>query len=53
MPLGNFAAADDSQWQALAATLGESSRVPETNLLHALSAQCQTALGQTSTASAG
>ncbi len=44
MPISSLAAADDTQWQALAATLGESSRVGEGDLVHALQAQCTSAL---------
>lgn len=35
-----LAASSDGQWQALEATLSESSRVPESELVTALSAQC-------------
>jgi hypothetical protein len=35
-----IAAAESSDYQALAATLSESSRVPESDLVQALSAQC-------------
>jgi hypothetical protein len=47
MPISALAAADDTQWQALAATLGESSRVDEGDLIHALQAQCATATSPT------
>lgn len=35
-----LAGSSDGQWQALEATLSESSRVPESDLVTALSAQC-------------
>lgn len=44
MPLAALAASDSSEWQALAATLGESSRVPESTLVPSLTAQCGAAL---------
>ncbi len=40
MPLAAVAAGEDTTWQALEATLSESSRVPLRYLLPALSAQC-------------
>ena len=40
VPYAAEAAGDDTSWQALEATLGESSRVPVRYLLPALSAQC-------------
>ena len=40
LPLAAIAAGEDTEWQALDATLSETSRVPERNLVHALSAQC-------------
>lgn len=40
VPFAAEAAGDDTSWQALEATLGESSRVPVRYLLPALSAQC-------------
>lgn len=39
-----LAAGTDGQWQALEATLSESSRVPESDLVTALSAQCAATL---------
>jgi hypothetical protein len=39
-PIAAVAAGQDSQWQALMATLAESSRLPESDLTHALQAQC-------------
>lgn len=39
-----LAASNDGQWQALEATLSESSRVPESYLVTALSAQCAQSL---------
>ncbi len=44
LPLASLAASEDGQWQALQTTLSESSRVDESRLVHALSAQCHTAL---------
>ncbi|MHB1890642.1 MAG: hypothetical protein ACYCUF_07145 [Acidimicrobiales bacterium] len=38
-----IAAGEAPQWSALGATLSESNRVPEGNLLHALRAQCRVA----------
>ncbi|HUZ20820.1 MAG TPA: hypothetical protein VMU75_09670 [Acidimicrobiales bacterium] len=40
LPSAALAGASDGQWQALMATLSESSRVPEADLVTALSAQC-------------
>ncbi|HVC24287.1 MAG TPA: hypothetical protein VND23_00890 [Acidimicrobiales bacterium] len=40
LPLAALAASSDGQWQALEATLSESSRVPESELVSALVAQC-------------
>lgn len=40
VPLAAEAAGDDTTWQPLEATLGESSRVPMSYLAPALSAQC-------------
>lgn len=40
VPLAAVAAGEDTTWQALEATLSESSRVPVRYLLPALSAQC-------------
>ena len=40
LPLAATAAAEDTTWQALDATLSESNRVPLEYLLPALSAQC-------------
>ena len=40
LPLAALAAGEDTSWQALEATLSESSRVPLSNLVTALSAQC-------------
>jgi hypothetical protein len=40
VPLAAVAAGEDTTWQALEATLSESSRVPLRYLLPALSAQC-------------
>lgn len=40
LPIAAVAAGEDSTWQALEATLSETNRVPEGNLLQALSAQC-------------
>jgi hypothetical protein len=40
LPIAAVAAGEDSSWQALEATLSETNRVPEGNLLQALSAQC-------------
>ncbi|NNN22768.1 MAG: hypothetical protein HKL80_12295 [Acidimicrobiales bacterium] len=42
-PLASIAAGEDTQWQALQATLSESSRVPEKNLIYSLTQQCQSA----------
>lgn len=42
-PLASIAAGEDTQWQALQATLSESSRVPEKNLIYSLTQQCQAA----------
>jgi hypothetical protein len=43
LPLASLAASDSGEWQALRATLAESSRVREANLVTALHAQCQDA----------
>ena len=43
-PLAAEAASDSAQWQALMATLSESGRVPESRLVHALTAQCASAV---------
>ena len=40
LPQAGLAASSDTDWQALAATLSESSRVAEGNLVTALTAQC-------------
>jgi hypothetical protein len=40
LPLAAVAAGKDTQYQALDATLSEATRVPESNLVYALSAQC-------------
>ncbi len=40
LPLASIAAGEDPQYQALQATLSESSRVPEGDLIHALKLQC-------------
>ncbi len=40
LPLAALAAGEDTSWQALEATLSESSRVPLSNLVTALSDQC-------------
>lgn len=40
LPIAASAAGENSQWQALMTTLSESTRVPESDLVHALSAQC-------------
>lgn len=45
LPIAASAAGDDSQWQALMTTLSESTRVPESDLVHALAAQCAVADG--------
>ncbi len=42
-PIAADATTDSTQWQALMATLSESSRVPEAHLIHALTAQCNSA----------
>jgi len=39
-PLATEAAGEAPQWQALMATLAENTRLPESDLVHALSAQC-------------
>ena len=41
LPIAASAAGDSSQWQALMTTLGESTRLPESELANALQAQCQ------------
>lgn len=41
LPLAARASNADGQWQPLEATLSESNRVPEANLVMALNAQCQ------------
>jgi hypothetical protein len=43
LPEAAIAAGEASQWQALMTTLAESSRVPESDLLPALEAQCAAA----------
>ncbi len=40
MPTSAIAAGEDPSWQALSATLSESSRVPESYIIHALSREC-------------
>ena len=40
LPLAAVAAGEDTTWQALGATLSETNRVPLTDLVHALRAQC-------------
>jgi hypothetical protein len=40
LPLAAQAAGSDGNWQPLMATLSESNRVPEVNLVHALTQQC-------------
>ncbi|MDA8291490.1 MAG: hypothetical protein M0Z33_07425 [Actinomycetota bacterium] len=45
VPLAALAASSDGTWQALGATLSESSRVPESDLLPALRAECAQTLG--------
>jgi hypothetical protein len=40
LPIAAIAAGEAPQWQALMATLSESTRVPESDLVHALEAQC-------------
>ncbi len=40
LPLAAIAATSSGQWQALQTTLSESVRVPESQLISALSAQC-------------
>ena len=44
LPLAALAASSDGQWQALEATLSESSRVPEFDLVSALDAECSATL---------
>jgi hypothetical protein len=44
LPLAARAGSDGGQWQALGATLSESSRVPEGDLVTALQAQCAATL---------
>jgi len=39
-PLAAIAAGQAPQWQAFMATLAENSRLPESDLVHALGAQC-------------
>jgi hypothetical protein len=39
-PLATEAAGEAPQWQALMATLAENTRLPESDLVHALQAQC-------------
>lgn len=55
LPIAASAAGEDSQWQALMTTLSESTRVPESGLVHALSAQCAVveSSGQDSSATGG
>jgi hypothetical protein len=43
LPLAATAAGEASQWQALMATLSESSRLPESDLTYALQQQCAVA----------
>jgi hypothetical protein len=45
LPLAATAAGEASQWQALMATLSESSRLPESDLTYALGQQCAVAEG--------
>jgi len=45
LPIAATAAGEAPQWQALMATLSESSRMPESDLAYALSAQCAVADG--------
>ncbi len=40
LPTSAIAAGEDPSWQALSATLSESSRVPESYIIHALSREC-------------
>jgi hypothetical protein len=40
LPITASAAGEATQWQALMTTLSESARVPESDLVHALEAQC-------------
>lgn len=40
LPLAAIAATSSGRWQALQTTLSEASRVPESQLVNALSAQC-------------
>jgi hypothetical protein len=39
-PLASIAAGEAPQWQAFMATVAENSRLPESDLVHALQAQC-------------
>lgn len=43
LPQAAIAAAQEPQWQALMTTIGEASRVPEADLVQALTDQCQVA----------
>lgn len=45
LPIAATAAGEAPQWQALMTTLSESSRIPESDLTFALSAQCAVADG--------
>ncbi|MGD0320358.1 MAG: hypothetical protein ABSC00_01945 [Acidimicrobiales bacterium] len=45
LPIAASAAQEATQWQALMTTLAESARVPESDLVHALEAQCAVARG--------
>jgi len=45
LPITASAAGEATQWQALMTTLSESARVPESDLVHALEAQCAVARG--------
>ncbi len=45
LPIAASAAGQAEQWQGLMATLAESTRVPESELVSALQAQCATASG--------
>jgi hypothetical protein len=44
VPLATQAAGEAPQWQALMATVGETSRLPESDLVPALQAQCSASL---------
>jgi hypothetical protein len=45
LPIAASAAGEDAQWQALMTTLSDSTRLPESELAHALEAQCAVAGG--------